>query len=271
MKQETVNGVQVFFEEDDRDAAQMIGKICGEAEGAVSKYWALPIPKQYRVYVLTSVTRFRLHAAPWMYQFLLLVFFPLWYGKVKRISTLCAGLTERYRMRPAIGIKPPRLLDHLNKTVGEKIMIREPDMTKKLRGIASHEMTHALAVHLYLPLWLNEGIALLSSEHFLGKRVVKAETVGLLANQTTKKRPESYTKITSLGHDTLAYQYIRGYWVTRYLLEGHRELLAGLLKRRMSHSDIEGAIAKELGLKRRHLWRDIDALVTERFLQPPPI
>ena len=58
-----------------------------------------------------------------------------------------------------IGIKPPRLLDRADRTIGGLLFRRGPDLHKKAELTTCHELTHACSARLKLPAWLNEGLA----------------------------------------------------------------------------------------------------------------
>jgi len=63
----------------------------------------------------------------------------------------------------------------------------------------------------------------------------------------------------------LAYQQIRGYWISRYLDEAHSGSIQDILVRKKGWQHIEKMLTSKLSIKRRNLWPDIDGIVVEHF------
>jgi len=87
-----------------------------------------------------------------------------------------AGLTMRYRGGPAVGVKPTRLWDMREDSVGRRIFYPLGADMLRLRNIVCHELTHAYTAHLHLPLWLNEGMAMITVDRFLERETVRHST-----------------------------------------------------------------------------------------------
>lgn len=266
MESRPLQGGTLFFEAGDEEAAIRIGEICDESARLITDCWGITPPKQYRAYVLTSYIRFMFHAAPWPRRILFAFLVVFWWKKIKRMWKWIGGCTHRWKRRPAIGVKPPRLLELADKSIGERIKTtRVPeDMDNKLRMITCHEMTHAFTAHLRLPMWLNEGVAMVTVDRFLGEVTVKRETLETLGSSTCRK-PGEYRNILKMGADALVYNYVRGYWITRYLEETHPRFLREMLGRRRRQKVLEKEIAAAMGFRRRDFWRSIDARVVAHF------
>jgi len=59
--------------------------------------------------------------------------------------------------------------------------------------------------------------------------------------------------------------YVRGYWLTRYLVETQPELVRKLLSQRFSHQELEGLIASALDVPQKTFWQEIDQLVVAKY------
>jgi len=257
-----VNGIPVFHGPQDRDTALQIGTFATAAVQFLTAHLGPP-PKEVRVYVMDSFIRFRFHAAPWPYRPLFLLLLPFWYRRVMKLWPRVGGLTERYESRPAVGIKPPRLLQVADAEIRRCIMFPEPDMPTRLQGMVCHELTHAFTIRLSLPVWLNEGIAVRAAEQFLGKPMVRPDSLELLKTRGKGSRPRTYRHLSHLDSDEMAYEYARGYWITRFLDERHPELLRDFLRERKAEDEIESAIRRHASIRHRRFWNDIDAVVAE--------
>ena len=64
----------------------------------------------------------------------------------------------------------------------------------------------------------------------------------------------SSEKLPVGGQHALVYQYVRGYWLTRYLEETRPGLLKGLLSRRYPHDELESQVATACGKEWEELW-----------------
>ncbi len=65
----------------------------------------------------------------------------------------------------------------------------------------------------------------------------------------------------ALDQEGLIYLAVRGYWVTRYLVDTRPALLRKHLARRLPHDVLESTLAAELGVD----WSRIDGVVVSRF------
>lgn len=226
--------------------------------------WGLEAPKECRVYIMDSWASFLFHSGPWYLNIIYLIFFPVLYFRINRVWNFCRGWTLLIRKRPAVGIKPLRLSKSTkNQRVGELIFVKEKDETIKLQNALCHELTHAYSVKLNLPMWLNEGIAMLTAEKYVGRQTVREDSLLLLKKLSTIKKTGSYRKLPRMNDETIAYHYVRGYWLTRLLAEKHPALLSALLEKRQRNRTIEKQIADAFGISRKKLWKHIiDRILT---------
>ena len=172
---------------------------------------------------------------------------------------------QRYGKRIAVGVKPPRLIEAADRSIGTQIFRQEFDVSQKVQHITCHELTHALAAHLRLPAWLNEGLAMVMVDRFVRRPTVKSETVEALAQASRRTRPKGYRGVSVKNRDALVYLYVRDYWITRYLEDTQPELLRALLAERYSQKALEDKLASALGMTREEFWSSIDYEVHSHF------
>jgi hypothetical protein len=267
-KQLQVGALRIEFAPEDGSTASVVAEASDEALRLASASWGLDPPADCRLYVMTSWRDFVFRSAPWPWKVALALYYPLWSGQVRRMWPISAGWTQRYGRRTAIGIKPPRLLDVSDKSVGVHMFVEEKEPIAKIRHLACHELTHAASAHLRLPTWLNEGLATVTVDRFLGKVTIRQESLNLLQRVQPKAPPPSYRNLHRFRGETLAYHAVRGYWIVRLLEESHPGFVRSLLTSRQSAAWIERQVAEQLSVQPAALWRDIDDLVTARFPAP---
>jgi hypothetical protein len=184
---------------------------------------------------------------------------------MRKVWRFSGGWTLRYRHRPAIGIKPPRLLAKSDRSMGEMIFIEEPDFKKKMEHLTCHELTHAFSAHLKLPLWLNEGIAMVTVDKYLGHATVRSETLRRLNRPQHRGSAGKYRNLPAMSKEVAVYHYVRGYWITRFLMDTHPGLLKELLQKKHHHRLIEKKIAAALGVSNKTFWEAVDERVIAHF------
>ena len=59
--------------------------------------------------------------------------------------------------------------------------------------------------------------------------------------------------------------YVRGYWLTRYLVENHSELIQELLSGGSAADDFEAAIGAALEIPVDGFWQQVDPLLVDHF------
>lgn len=266
METKPVDGLTLFFDPQDRDAADLIADACRRSVALIRECWGLERPKRCRVYVLRSFLHFMFHPLPWRWRILMGALLPFWYSRLKKMWAFVGGWTLPRRNRPAVGVKPPRLLETTDRRIGARIYIKEEDVRQKVDHIACHELVHAFTAHLKLPMWLNEGLAMVTVDRFFGAPVVKPGTVELLACPPKDAGPGKYRNLLKMDDDTVVYHYVRGYWITRYLEETRPGFVKGLLTTRRRHPEIERTLAEALGIDHKELWKTIDGVVAAYFL-----
>jgi hypothetical protein len=262
-----VSGLTLYFDAEDREAAELIGRACEKSVGVIHEQWGLETPEDCRVYVMRSLPHFVFHSAPWPWRVLLGITFPLWYPRQRRIWPYAGGYEQRYGRRLAVGVKPPRLMQEADGSVGARVFVQTTSIDEKVERTTCHELAHAFVGHLNLPAWLKEGHAMVTVDRYMGKPTVKHETLETLEMLEALAGNPGYRKVSMQDQDAAVYLYTRGYWITRYLEDRQPELLRSLLGQRQSQITLETKVAAALGMEREAFWREIDGMVIDHFGQ----
>ena len=258
-------GLAIYYEPPDRDTAELIRQTSERSIPLIQNLWGLETPRDCRVYVMTSWSQFFFRSAPWHWCIGLAVTLPLWYRRARAMWAYSGGWVQRFGSRVAVGVKPPRLIESADRSIGDRIFVRGEDTSAKIQHIACHELVHAFSSHLRLPLWLNEGLAMLTVDKYVGKPTVRDVTIETLSNASGEISRGTYRDVPRMDEDTIVYHTVRGYWITRYFEDVRPGLLKTLLSQRRSHEHLEGEMAAALTLGREGFWRSIDALTVSHF------
>jgi hypothetical protein len=268
MKTMPVQGLILFYDAEEREAADLIGAACARTVQVVHEYWGLETPEDLRVYVMTSWLHFFFHSPPWPWRILVAAALPFLYLRINRMWPYVGGWEQRYGRRRAVGVKPPRLMEEADQSIGIRIFVPEEDTDERVARTTCHELAHAFVAHLQLPNWLKEGHAMVTVDQFAGKPTVVAETLEALERTSAQARAGSSRRISVQDPDAAVYLYTRGYWITRFLDETQPELLRDLLRERMPHETLETKIAASLGMSLEEFWNSIDQIIVSHFQQP---
>ena len=262
-----VGGLTLYFEPEDREAAELIGRACEKSVGVIHEQWGLETPEDCRVYVMRSLLHFVFHSAPVSWRVLLGITFPLWYPRQRRIWPYAGGYEQRYGRRLAVGVKPPQLMQEADGSVGARVFVQTTSIDEKVERTTCHELAHAFVGHLDLPAWLKEGHAMVTVDRYMGKPTVQHETLEALEMLEALVGNPGYRKVSMQDQDAAVYLYTRGYWITRYLEDRQPELLRSLLQRRRGQSALETEVAAALGMEREAVWTEIDGMVVDHIGQ----
>ena len=265
MKSIKIDNIVLMYDPDEQDTADLIAGACEKALQLAQESWGLEPPADCRIYVMTSWLRFVFQSAPWAWRILLGATMPLWCFRARRTWPYSAAWTQRYGRRVAIGVKPPRLLAQSDRSIGVRMCVEEKDMRVNVQHVTCHELVHACSAHLKLPAWLNEGIATVTADRFLGRPTIRQETLEFMRDFTPKGPPPTYRQLSRLGGEAIAYHGMRGYWLVRYLEETRPGLLRHGFSLRQEGRAIEREMVTELGMEPERFWRDIDGVIVDHF------
>jgi hypothetical protein len=256
-------GVLIFNSPGEEDLTALISSACAGSLQVARDLWGLPPPRDCRIYVMTSWWQIFNDATPWYLKPSLIVSMPFWLPPLRRVWPMAGALTLKMRVgkRVTIGIKPPRLIQSADTKVGTILYVHEADVQVKLRHMLCHELTHACSAYLRLPPWLNEGIAMHSVDHYLGKHTISAETLALLRAGPPRCAPPGFRRLTRLDAGGMALHVARGYWLVDLLETTRPGFLKGLFTSRKRVAELETRMADLLGLRRDHFWQQVDDLI----------
>ena len=156
----------------------------------------------------------------------------LWYPSRRSYNAgwqTAAGWAMSDWRRSAICMK--KTIDRSKASAGKRIFLPK-SYAGTLDGIFVHEATHILTQHLGLPLWVNEGIAMLAVELYRGEQTVRPDSLTLLQKNPSGLLTNSYRGFVRNSAEIVATKYAAGYWLTRFLHEQHPDLLAKFLHKK---------------------------------------
>jgi hypothetical protein len=267
MPKTSINGLALFFSAEEQNSAELIQQACERSVRLIQENWGLDIPKDCRIYVMTSWFGFVFQSAPWPWRILLALTLPLWAMRAQQTWALAGGWEQRYGQRRAVGIKPARILQLSDKRLGDRIFVKEANIDEKLQSITCHELTHAFTSHLRLPAWLKEGLAMVVVDRFFDKPTVQYETLAVLEHSSDQHNPDGYQKLRLEDERAVVYLYARSYWLTRYIEETRPGLLRDLLSHGCPHNELENRIARAYEKSLEEFWEEIDEVLVSYFRQ----
>jgi hypothetical protein len=265
MESRKVDGLILLHDSTESEAAGVVEEACLRGLRVIEETWGLLPPAGCRVYIMTSWFQFLRASAPWSWRLLLAVTLPLWAFRTQRLWRYAGGWAQRYGRRQAVGIKPPRLMQAADSSIGKLLFVSEADMVEKVRHVTCHELTHACTAHLRLPPWMNEGIAMVTVDRFFGKPTVRQSTLDLLELHLGTKRLADSARLNPADKPAVVRYYARGYWIVRLLVERDPQEIRDLLSMRRGRKELEIRIASSLGTTPVALWREVDGIVRSHF------
>lgn len=278
MKSVIVDNIKILFNAKGKSSVDLFADACTKASPLIYETWGLKTPRKCKVYIMTSWVIFILHGFSLTQKLLLFVLvlvlsivFPFAIPVVFLIVLLerrkgwseIAGLTIPHHS--ICGIKSPGLVDPAGGKIGRRIYIEYANSDSLVQAAICHELTHAFSVHLDLPVWLNEGIAMYAVDKFVGKTTVNMETLKFIEAYPHKNRSTNYSNLMSGSDDSTVYTYARSYWLTRYLEQNYPGFIKSLLVKRQSHRKIEKLLSSKTGIPLKDFWNEIDQKIVAQF------
>ena len=259
------NEIKVVYKPDDTDTADVVREVAKRALALIRESWSLEKPQDCRIYIMTSWWGFFFQSTPWIWRIGLAATLPLWSFRARRVWPYSAAWTQNYGRRVAIGIKPPRLLEVSDKSIGKLLYVEEKDSQAKLQQLTCHELTHACSVQLKLPAWLNEGLAMVTVDRFLGKQTIRDDTLEVIGSFKPRGRPPSYRQQSRLSAEAIAYHTAIGYWIVRYLEEVHPGFLKQKMTSHIASQTWDYEISAVLGIEPGVFWSTIPDVLIAHF------
>jgi len=267
MKHVIAGNIKILYNNAGKSSVDLFANACTKSIPVIYETWGLKAPANCKVYIMTSWQSYLFQTLSWAEKFFLVVVLPISlpqvYMKMSKSWRLFSGWTVP--SRPNCWIKTLALVNMSSHELRDKVHIQETDPDNIVRLAICHELTHAFSVHLKLPLWLSEGIAMYTTDKFAGKITVKAESLKYLEPNPHKNRSTNYTKLTTGDDDRIAYNYARGYWLTRYLEHNFPGFIRGLLVKRQSKRKIEQQLSLKTGIPVKDFWNEIDKKIVAQF------
>jgi hypothetical protein len=260
-----IGALTINFDSAHQGTADLISETCTEAFTLIRGKWGWEAPPNCQISVMTSWAGFFFQTAPWTWKIILALTFPFWAPRARRSWPISAAWTQRYGKHVAIGVKPPDLLEKPDSLFSSPIFVEETDNETILRHVTCHELVHASSSHLRLPMWLNEGIAAVTVDQFLGKPTILDETLNLVEITLPKAPPPSYREFVQTRGDTFGYHTVRGYWIVRLIEEEHPGFLRAILSKNSEPNEIEKEIATLLQINPDQFWQRIDGTVITHY------
>lgn len=265
MEKIPISGLTIYYDAEEREAVDEIVLACERSIQTITSSWQLAVPQDCRVYIMTTWPRCVFQGAPFGSQIILGLTLPLWYTEFKKRWYYAGGWSQSYGDRQVVGIKAPRLIAQTPDPMGESLFIKQENLEQKVLSIVCHELTHAFSSHLRLPAWMNEGLAMVSTDRCQGRPTVLQDTLQLLKDENQEQRAVEKINLNTQNREEVVLLYVRGYWLTRYMVETQPELVQKLLSQPISHQELEGSISSELGIGRDTFWQEIDQLVVAKY------
>lgn len=253
------SGISIYFEKQDENLATELSEVVAKTVSIVKKLYGIQPRAGIEVYVMRSWIKFIFLAAPFHRKAIQLILFPLLYFSYSRIWKVAGGWNVPFGKTTAVGVKPPCLIDVPKSSRGDSIFKAVDDPNVKFTHIACHEITHALTSKYAFPTWLNEGVAMVAVDEFQGSETVKRESL-LLLDQSGSA---TSSKLNSLDNRLV---YVRGYWLTRFLLESHPQAVLKLFQSQdQTEVEIETQIARLLAVDQKKFWEIVSPMLVKHF------
>ena len=261
MKSRAIGGILLVYAPEEQETADLIEGVCERAIQLARENWELDPSEDCRIYVMTSWSGFVFQSAPWSWRVLLGATLPFWCFRARRTWPYSAAWTQRYGRRVAIGVKSPRLLAQSDRSIGVRMFVEEKDVKVNVQHVTCHELVHACSAHLKLPTWLNEGIAIVTVDRFLGKPTIRRETLAFVRDFQPKGAPPTYRELSRMDGEAIAYHGVRGYWLVRHLEENRPGFLRRMFSLGQDGRVIEQEMIAELGMEPESFWSEIDGVI----------
>jgi len=278
MKSVIVDNIKILYNNAGKSSVDLFTDASRKSIPVIYETWGLKTPAKCKVYIMTSWVTFILHGFSFLQKFLLLVLFLILYImfpyaipvvflivflEIRKRWSKIAGLTVQNHT--TCGIKSPDLVDPAGVKLSRRIYIEYANSDSLVQAAICHELTHAFSIHLNLPLWLNEGIAMYAVDKFTEKTTVKTETLEFIENYPHKKPLTNYSNLMSGNDDRIVYTYARAYWLTRYLEHNYPGFIRDLLDKRQSKCKIEQQLSLKTGIPVKDFWNEIDKKIVAQF------
>ncbi len=257
--------VTLFYPPEERKAADTMEVACKRSLALNIETWAIAPRSLCRLFVMTSCFGFLFAAVPWYARIHYGVAYLFYRRRLQRTWDYSGGWALRNRWSTSIGVKPPRLIETSDRSIGREIFVPDSNLARRVEFITCHELTHACSNHLHLPFWLYEGLAMVTVDRYFGHQTVRSDILRHLGPSVRVGMPISHRQLLKMTSDDITREYARGYWTTRMLAEARPNVLSKLLEHKRSHREIYKIIAHELDVPHRTTWASLVRIAHDFF------
>ena len=261
MLNEKIDQISFYYPVGEQHDAEILRSAILKVTETLSSRYNLQTPADCRVILMTDWHMFLAEGAPPLMKIFLPVIEALQGKRFEATWKVAGGWNQRMGNRVVAGIKPGRLIEASDKRLGKVIFKPYESIDEKVYSITCHELTHAFTDHLRLPSWLHEGLAMVTTDHALGKETVQRQTLELLKDSDIGR----ITRYSLNDEKALILLYVRAYWLTLWLEKEEPELLQTWLKKKLRPSLIDQQLAKKLNVYLTNLWSMMDHFLYNYF------
>lgn len=258
-----IDGLEVIHKERYLKEVNILKFIFKDIVSLVNKLWGFEKKSKIVVYITKSSTKFIFYTLPTYKKILLLLIFPIWYISTKKHLPRWGGITYKRDNINFIMAKPIEVYSNIESGIGKMVYkrIRKNETIYKISICLC--IVDTFSSSFRLPLWIKEGIKIVTIEKIIGKQLVKNDSLFLLKEKTG----QTINCITINEKDNdimLAYNYVKGYWTVRYLEENYPGFLKETFKEYKGEEIVE-QIRLKLGLNHESFWEKLDELLYESY------
>ena len=227
----------------------------------IEKLWDIDSKRPtINIYIFISDFKYILCASNWFFIILrFTILLPHWLLRGRKRWKKWRGVSGFQKKEPSILIKP---MEHYNYYTNKNFfkytnLYLDNKKEKIFKSTFCHEIFQVYTHDLKLPAWLKQGLAIITEEYFLDKKMILSKSINLLKEKHLDELDEKYS----------TYILIKGYWTVRYLEEKYPDFLKKTIKK-YREEEIVKEIGKKLGLNinnKDELWEQIDDLLYDHY------
>lgn len=243
--------LEITYTRRNREYAETLGTICQDTSHFIKEFLRRELAYT-RVHVINSPFDI----------------FPISCDRLLLLPIISILKKEVWRYSPAwamfytVFIKTP---NHIQKTDKSrfKLLFNDISSENRLANIVCHELAHIATRDLRLPIWLSEGVSILTAEKYINIQTVKIDTLNYINLTDTLNEFDTIFTSKSLKRDITIYS--KGYWATRFLFENNPNLFYGLLKKQNSERKITKEISAIYQIKGDDFWRSFGRIIYKYY------
>jgi hypothetical protein len=263
MQKENMNGVELIYNKKYTKEASIVKNIHKNISDLIISCWGINKPSYYKIYILRSNLKYFFYVFPWYYKIILGITLPFWYFNINKLFKSWGSFTISSKNFLSILLKPIKVYSSLHNNIGTLILHKEVDEIKLFKSVVCQEIFYVHLSSIQLPKWLTKGLAIFTVNKYFNRETVKENTLEMLNENNYKKIDNK--NLNYEQKETIAYNYVKGYWTVRYLEENYPGFLKESFKKK--DLDIEKEIAKKIGIStdKESFWSELDEFLYNYF------